>query len=737
MKDQATSPPQTTAADAAAQLPGVVVEGELGEADRALIRGAEARLVATTLNGERLPSPDGEVRSSGLGLIPAALLGEVAVAKTLSADRDADSVGGTLELTTRRASAAGTRRLEAALGTTDSDGPSGGKPLAGGDLVWGRRALDGRLGLLGAFAGEDAERGVEASSARFDGVSQDRREQLGFQLEEQRMGAAVTVDFAPDGETSLELRALAAGARIHELRRRVKDDFEEGAIERELKDARRERQLVSLSATAAHPLGGSLLELSLGLNTATDREPERVDTSFVQDEVTFSPTGEPTNENGARFRLDKIGVEHNRTRERNLFAAFDLTIPFRVGATGSSLLKVGVKARDKSKRRDTDLRLFEPKEEILLLDWASPADGSSRRQPMIAPASARRLLAALGDSGALGLAEETADYRAAETTTAAYTQVELAFGRFTVLPGLRYEHTCSDYRGFELAASGDGEDSLRPLRGQRGYGLWLPMLHLSFAPSDALILHAAFTRGYARPNYFDLVPYRLIDRDDLELEEGNPDLEPTLSWNGDLRLDWLTTAGRRLALGVFYRELTDFTFVRRGETLRDGVPFDTTRPENGKRARLYGLELSGQWRSTATAGFRAGWGVELASTVTRSQAFLEDTESRSLSLPGQAEWSGRLAFTYQRGAWAGVLSASWLGPYRTELGLERQEDLARDDQRRLDLAVSFAFKATMRLRLEGRNLSDQPLRMFAGSADRRTLTESYGRSVRLAFVLDR
>ena len=54
----------SNAAEAAARVPGVVVEGKLGEADRVLVWGAEARLVATTLNGERLPSPDGGAPAS-------------------------------------------------------------------------------------------------------------------------------------------------------------------------------------------------------------------------------------------------------------------------------------------------------------------------------------------------------------------------------------------------------------------------------------------------------------------------------------------------------------------------------------------------------------------------------------------------------------------------------------------------------------------------------------------------
>ncbi|HEV2844444.1 MAG TPA: TonB-dependent receptor [Thermoanaerobaculia bacterium] len=724
--------PDTQAAEAVARLPGVVAEGELGETDRVLVRGAEARLVATTLDGERVPSPDGEARSAGLSLIPTYLLGEVSVAKTLAPDRDADAIGGTIDLVTRRAPPAGLSALELTGGT---EWPSG-RPLYGGNLAFGRRLLAGRLGVLTAVTAEDAEREVDGFSARYGGEGLERAETLGYMLFRDRVGALATVDFALSERAGVELRGLYGSHRGRELRRRVKDDVEEGLIERELKDGELWRELLAVSANGSRLFGAALLEASLGYNGAAEREPDRVDTSFVQEEVDFTPESGagrpvPSNEDPSRFLLDKIGVEDNDTRERNLFAGAGLSWPLKTGRASSAVLKTGAKARDKSKRRDVRTTFFRPEGEVFLLDWTGPLSGSSRGGPMIGPESARRLLASLGEIGIPGQAEETADYQAAERTAAVYAQAEVRLGRLTLLPGVRYEHTRSDYRGLELTAGGEEEPGLRPLRGESSYGMWLPMLHAAFALREGLALHAALTRGFARPDYFDLVPYRLLDAEDLEIEEGNPGLRATRSWNLDGRLDWQAGTRRSISAGIFYRAITDFTFIRRGEIELEGERWDSTRPENGERARLFGAELVARWRLPREEGPLAGWEIEASATWTRSEAWLAGQEETPLfRLPGQAPWTGGLALSRDRGRWAGTLAFTWAGPYLAELGTTREEDLFRAGQRHLDASLSYTFASGPRWRIEARNLTSDPLRRYEGDPGRTVLEESYGRSLR-------
>src|SRR5258708_363705 len=98
-----TSLPNTNIADAVGRVPSVSLERDEGEGKYVQIRGTEPRLSNVTVNGVNLPSPEGAVRNIQLDAVPADLVERIEVFKTLSANQDADGIGGTVNLVTRTA----------------------------------------------------------------------------------------------------------------------------------------------------------------------------------------------------------------------------------------------------------------------------------------------------------------------------------------------------------------------------------------------------------------------------------------------------------------------------------------------------------------------------------------------------------------------------------------------------------------------------------------------------------
>src|ERR1700674_3927690 len=94
--------PNTNVADALGRLPGVSLERDEGEGKYIQIRGTEPRLSNVTINGIHVPSPEG-VRNVKLDVIPADLVDMVEISKTLSANQDADAIGGSVNLVTKSA----------------------------------------------------------------------------------------------------------------------------------------------------------------------------------------------------------------------------------------------------------------------------------------------------------------------------------------------------------------------------------------------------------------------------------------------------------------------------------------------------------------------------------------------------------------------------------------------------------------------------------------------------------
>lgn len=95
--------PDQNVADALKRLPGVALETDHGDGRYVQIRGVEAQLNSTTLNGVKIPSPENSERKVSLDVIPSFLLGGIELSKAITPEMDADAIGGSVNLVTKNA----------------------------------------------------------------------------------------------------------------------------------------------------------------------------------------------------------------------------------------------------------------------------------------------------------------------------------------------------------------------------------------------------------------------------------------------------------------------------------------------------------------------------------------------------------------------------------------------------------------------------------------------------------
>ncbi len=98
-----TSLPNANVADALGRLPSIVLYRDEGEGEYIQVRGTEPRLTNITVDGITVPAPEPEVRQVRLDVIPSDLVESVQINKTLSANQDADGIGGSVNLITKAA----------------------------------------------------------------------------------------------------------------------------------------------------------------------------------------------------------------------------------------------------------------------------------------------------------------------------------------------------------------------------------------------------------------------------------------------------------------------------------------------------------------------------------------------------------------------------------------------------------------------------------------------------------
>jgi outer membrane receptor protein involved in Fe transport len=142
--DQMGRFPDASAAEAVQRLPGVALERDQGEGRYLQIRGGSAQNTQVTFNGEQIPSPEPDIRQIELDAVPVDVLESIEVSKAITSDMDADAIGGSVNLVTRKAPEQTLFSVEAAGGYAPIREDLSGS----GSLTYGSRLGDGRFGYL-------------------------------------------------------------------------------------------------------------------------------------------------------------------------------------------------------------------------------------------------------------------------------------------------------------------------------------------------------------------------------------------------------------------------------------------------------------------------------------------------------------------------------------------------------------------------------------------------------------
>ena len=146
--DQVGKFPDSNIGDALKRISGINVQYDQGEARFGQVRGTSADLSSVTINGNRIPSAEGDTRNVQLDLIPADMVQTIEVNKVVTADMDGDAIGGSINLITKNTPY---RRVFNANVGTGYNWISDKMQLNLG-LTYGDRFFNDKLGLMAAIS---------------------------------------------------------------------------------------------------------------------------------------------------------------------------------------------------------------------------------------------------------------------------------------------------------------------------------------------------------------------------------------------------------------------------------------------------------------------------------------------------------------------------------------------------------------------------------------------------------
>ena len=745
--DQMGRFPDASAPEAIQRVPGVALERDQGEGRYIQIRGGSAANTQVTVNGEQLPSPEAEIRQIGLDAVPVEVLESIAVSKAITPDMDAEAIGGSVDLITKRAP-------EDMLFSVEGSGgyaPIRDEPSGSGSLTWGTRTSDGKLGFLASgsfsrrnFGSDDLEPAYDLGDP---GPDDDELEELGirhYSMYRDRFGLTGSLDYRLGEGSNLFLNGLYSQLNDDEQRLALTNNVADGEIEYGHRNRYEKTSNLNVTAGGEHVIGGGM-ELEYRGTVARGRQetPNDWELIFLREDVEFDTDisnpddvrADPVGGTAGEFLFDAFEPATDETTNLDLVGAVDLTIPYGFGSEGTGSFKVGFKLRDKDKDQSVNEEAFElidgGSDIILGEDVGSPFEledynpGDYEFAPFATSEDENEaFLDNFGDvlEGELDLEAETQDFEVGETTAAIYAMTEINLTpELMVLPGVRYEHTTVTSDGFDFNAE---EETLEPVSAENDYGRIFPMVHLKYELGPLTNLRAAVTTAIARPNFVDLVPFRVVDEEDIVI--GNPDLDPTTSTNLDLLFEHYDSRIGVMSAGVFYKSLNDPIFPFTEENELGG---NTVQPRNIDSGEIRGVEFALQQQLTWLPAPLDGLGVYGNYTFTDSDATLPG--GRETRLGGQSKHVANAALSYERGGFSGQVSMNYRDDFILEFGgdtgeaEEREQDLIVDEHMQFDLSASYQVTSQATVFLELVNLNNEPFVTYQGIPDRPIQEEYY------------
>jgi len=610
--------PDQNVAESLRRLPGINVLNDHGEGRFVSVRGLAPGLNSSSINGVRVPAPEGDVREVALDVISSDIIESIEVKKSLTPDMDADTIGASIEINTvsafDRKAAYASARLEGSYNRyADVVTPKIGLGFAS--------RLGENVGISGGIS--YYKRKYEVDTIEPDGwdeddglIYADELQYRDYDVTRERFSASLGLDFRASDTTELYVRGLFSRFDDHEYRRRTTFDLGDAditgsgtmvsysdasdtiTVERDIKDRFERQETISLSWGGVTETDDWKISYMGSYARSSETEDDNVDPAQFEREfegeglvvdVDYSDMKTPryTTSGVADFAdpstyelKDVEFVDSGKAKDEEYAAKFDIARTFPTN-NGVFTAQAGFKGRWRQKSFDAEVEYYE---------WDGDTDYTladvlgeqTFRRGDVSPVASFNGATDhffsnfdMYELQPIDTAFDSAvsDYAIDEDVYAAYGLLRFDSDVLTVIGGVRWERTNLDYSGNEVllveedgtlpggAIATDDTVIVTPVQGGRHYDYFLPSLNVRYQPTDDLVLRVAGYRSLVRPSFGQLAPIFEIevnDDDEIEGTFGNPELDPYKAWNADLSVEYYFSGNGALTAALFYKSISDY-----------------------------------------------------------------------------------------------------------------------------------------------------------------------------------
>jgi TonB-dependent receptor len=704
-----TSLPNANIADAVGRLPSVTLERDEGEGKYVQVRGTEPRYTNVTIDGVNVPSPESDVRQIKLDVVASDLVEAVEINKTLQANMDGDGIGGSVNMRTKTAGEQPTVTLYGLGGYTPILADGRGATQFGGTI--GQRFLpDKRLGVLFGGTYDLNGRGINdvepaptaiqcdpgncgnpSANAPYVGTynTEDIRE---YRYYRERFGFEGSADYRLNNGSSFYIRGLFShfnnfGDRwvftptINSFTTSPFQGGLDGNMSMNIETRRPIEHIGSLTAGGHQVWPTWVLSWNVsaslsgtetrGYSTAAfgNNDPN-APINNVQFGVNLNDHYRPViyPQNGvniydpSQYFLQSFDFEnHSQSYQLNLQGGADLSKSYRWnGAYGT--FAFGGKVRNAHKYNEPNDILYNANDQASIPVNMFPVSNTDPNYydktyslGYMPDFNAFRTFFQ-GHPNLFSVDAANTFTRNApnqwdiiERVSAGYLMNSLTFGKFRLYGGVRFEGTTEDNWG-NLLQNG----AISPIKKNASYFDALPSGEVRYAIKPDTGIRFAYSRGLARPNFQDLVPYLTLNvagaRNTSKI--GNPNLVATHADNIDVLFEQYLKPLGLIQAGYFYKRIEDpIVQVQTDGATYPGIPqsFIQTQTVNAGSAHVQGFEAAFQQRLSYLPGVLSALGISANYGYSASQANGIPGRSDHPALVRQAPHTWNISPTYDRG----------------------------------------------------------------------------------------
>lgn len=782
--------PDYNAAESLSRMPGISLSSDTGEGRFVNIRGIDANLNGANYGGVVLLNtfPAGTAASSSgraveFDTVPTGAIDGIVVYKTLSPDREAEGLGGQIELTPRTSKNIKRAFVEGELSGGYEPLHKHGGPYSA-SIAAG--AKFGAFSLILTGSRKDDQRAIDDTEPSYanDGSGTTdlvlgRTDFRRYDYSRRRFGYGGELDFKPNDDHSFYLRGDVAGY----IERAHKDHFYAGfdgnptapdaqgyVVDKfqpqvDIVDLQETHRNTVLAAGGNDKFGALEVDYRAAYSRATYNEgyydearfrgsdtyygryndtadPKRFYYQFFKDAALTVPfvSTDVTQYNANQARLSRFSEQDV---DQEYSGVFNIKHPLDLlGGTGTVKAGISIRRRDKVVndfagfgRASLDLGAF-----------AQPIGPSTTyyfgRYP-VAPRANFQAVDNYVDANVPLAMSPGRDFRDKENVYAAYAMYTGNFGKLGVLAGVRVERTEATYGNFLSTTDVNGNSSISFVSNGKNYTNVFPTVQFKYLILPDLQVRATYSTGIARPGFsqaggFAGVDFTTVPRP--QFSAGNPNLKPTTGNNFDLDIEYYLPNGGIIQIGAFDKEFKNYIF--RSALINIPSPifavggfssgdFITYLNED---AYARGIEVAYLQKFTFLPGLLSGLGVEGNFTYVDSRfkeysAAVSGTGKDEFGrLPGTSRYTWNLSGFYERDRLKLRLSAQYVSSSLFGLQGDQSLDTIQDARLTMDTSGSYALSKQFSFFYQIKNLLNTPLRYNDGSAARTQQIEYYGRT---------